>query len=71
MAESERMLQRIADEFDRVCRRRKLKVNTGKSKVLFLREQESRLLILQSHMEWGQRLRLDARYGWGRRRWRR
>ncbi len=35
LAESEGMLQRIVDEFDRVCKRRKLKVNsTGKSKVM-------------------------------------
>ncbi len=34
LAESEGMLLRIADEFDRVCRRRKLKVNAGKSKVM-------------------------------------
>ncbi len=32
LVESEGMLQRIVDEFDRVCRR-KLKVNAGKSKV--------------------------------------
>ncbi len=35
LAENERMLQRIVDEFDRVCKRRKLKVNAGKSKVMF------------------------------------
>ncbi len=34
LAESETMLQRIVDEFDRVCKRRKLKVNEGKSKVM-------------------------------------
>ncbi len=34
LAESEGMLQGIVDEFDRVCRRRKLKVNAGKSKVM-------------------------------------
>ncbi len=34
LAESEGMLQRIVDEFDRVCKRRKLKVITGKSKVM-------------------------------------
>ncbi len=28
------MLQRIVDKFDRVCKRRKLKVNAGKSKVM-------------------------------------
>ncbi len=36
LAESEGMLQRIADEFDRVCKRRKLKVNAGKSKVMVM-----------------------------------
>ncbi len=35
LAESEGMLQRIVDEFDRICKRRKLKVNAGKSKVMF------------------------------------
>ncbi len=34
LAEREGMLQRIVDEFDRVCKRRKLKVNAGKSKVM-------------------------------------
>ncbi len=34
LAESERMLQRIVDEFDRVCRRRKLRDNANKSKVM-------------------------------------
>ncbi len=34
-------LQKIVDEFDRVCKRRKLKVNAGKSKVMvFERERE-------------------------------
>ncbi len=30
LAESEWMLQRIVDEYDKVCKRRKLKVNAGK-----------------------------------------
>ncbi len=34
LAESERMLQRIVDEFERVCKRSKLKVNAGKSKIM-------------------------------------
>ncbi len=33
LAESEGMLQRIVDEFDRICKRRKLKVNAGKNKM--------------------------------------
>ncbi len=34
LAESEGMIQRIVDEFGRVCRSRKLKVNAGQSKVI-------------------------------------
>ncbi len=34
LAESEGMLQRTVDEFDRVCERRKLTVNAGKSKMM-------------------------------------
>ncbi len=34
LAESEGILQRIVDEFHTVCKRRKLKVNAGKSKVM-------------------------------------
>ena len=34
LAESERELQRVVDEFHRVCARRKLRVNAGKSKVI-------------------------------------
>ncbi len=56
LAERERKLQRIVNEYDSVCRRRMLKVNISKSKVLIvLREQENRLLILQSYIEWGHR----------------
>ncbi len=41
LAESEGMLQRTVDEIDRVCKRRKLEVNAGKSKVMvFERERE-------------------------------
>ncbi len=34
LTESEGMLQRIVDEFDRVRKKRKFKVETGKSKVM-------------------------------------
>ncbi len=34
LAESEGMLQRITNEFDRVCKRRKLIMNGGKSKLM-------------------------------------
>ncbi len=68
LVESEGMLQGIVDELHRVCKRRKLKANVGKSKVMVLKEQESRLLILQSHIEWGQTLYLDIKCVWGGRR---
>ncbi len=51
LAESEGMLQRIVDEFDRVCKMRKLKVNTGKGKVMVFeraREEEGRGKVGQS-----------------------
>ncbi len=35
LAESEKMLQRIVGEFEKVCRKRKLKENAGKSKVQY------------------------------------
>ncbi len=34
LAESKEMFQRIVDGFDRVCKRKKLKVYAGKSKVM-------------------------------------
>ncbi len=34
LAENEGTLQRIVDEFNRVCKMRKLRVNTGESKVV-------------------------------------
>ena len=40
LAESERELQRVVDEFYNVCRRRKLKVNVGKSKVMVFERKE-------------------------------
>ncbi len=41
LAESEGRLQRIVDDFDWVCKRRKLKVNAGKSKmIVFKRARE-------------------------------
>ncbi len=73
LAESEGMLQRVVDEFDRVCKRRKLKVNAGKSKVMvFERAREQTVNFAKPYtVEWDQRLYLDVKYGWGRRRWRR
>ncbi len=50
LAESEGTLQRIGDEFDRVCRRRKLKVNTGKNKVMvFERAREQTIDFAKSY----------------------
>lgn len=36
MVENKRILQRTGDKFDRICKRRKFKVNVGKSKVKIL-----------------------------------
>ncbi len=67
MAVSEGILQRIVDEFDRVCKRRKLKVNAGKSKVIvFERAREQTINFAKTYRVWTE----DVRYGWGRRRWR-
>ncbi len=50
LAESEGMLQRIVDEFGRVCTRRKLKVNAGKSKVIvFERAKEQTIDIAKPY----------------------
>ncbi len=40
LAESERELQRVVDQFHRVCSRRKLRVNSGKSKVMVFERKE-------------------------------
>ncbi len=49
LAESERVLQRIVDDFDRVCRRRKLKVNEDKSKAMvFERAREQTIGYVKS-----------------------
>ncbi len=71
LAETEGMLQGTVDETDRVCKKRKLKVNAGKSKVMVFERTKEQTIILQSHIEWDQMLYLDVKYGWGRRRWRR
>ncbi len=69
LAESEGMLQRIiVDEFARVCKR-KLKMNTGKSKVMvFERAREQTIDFTKPYRVGGQRLYLNVRYGWGSRR---
>ncbi len=40
LADSERKLQKMADEFYRICVRRKLRVNAGKSKVMVFERRE-------------------------------
>ncbi len=47
LAESEGVLQRVTNEFYSVCKRRKLKVNAGKSKVIMIKR---RGLILIQHI---------------------
>lgn len=44
MSEKERMLQRIADAFDRVCKRRNLEVNADKSKVMFSKRAKEQII---------------------------
>jgi len=44
MAESEKELQKIVDEFNNVCKRRKLKVNVGKSKVMVFERRMSDII---------------------------
>ena len=40
LAESERELQRVVDQFNSVCSRRKLRVNAGKSKMMVFERKE-------------------------------
>ncbi len=44
MAESEGDLQRVVNELYSVCKRRKLKVNAGKSKVMVFRRREEEVV---------------------------
>ncbi len=44
LAESEVDLQRVVNEFFGVCKRRKLKVNTGKSKVMVFERREEEVI---------------------------
>ncbi len=46
LAESERDLQRMVDQFHSVCSRKKLRVNAGKSKVKIFERKEVERLIL-------------------------
>ncbi len=68
LAESEGMLQRIVDEFDRICKRRKMKVHAGKSKVMvFERAREQATKVAKPYRVGSE---LNVRYGWGMRKWR-
>ncbi len=71
LAESEGMFQRIVYEFDRVCKRRKLKVNTGKSKIMVFERAREQTIDFAKPYRVGSEVYLDVRYGWGRRGWRR
>ncbi len=44
LAESERKIQRVVDQFHDVCSRRKLKVNAGKSKVMVFERREAEVV---------------------------
>ncbi len=46
VAESEGDLQRVVNEFFSVCKRRKLKVNPGKSKVMVFERREEEVINL-------------------------
>ncbi len=69
MAESEGVLQRIVDEFDTVCKRRKSKVNAGKSKVIVFERTREQTIDFAKPYRVGSELYLNVRYGCGRRRW--
>ncbi len=44
LAGSEGNLQRVVNEFYSVCKRRKLKVNSGKSKVMVIERREGEVI---------------------------
>ncbi len=72
IAENESDLQKLVIVFDTVCKRRKLKVNAGKSKVIvFERAREQTFDFAKPYSGVRGYVYLDVRYGWGRRRWRR
>ncbi len=71
LAESEGMLQRIVDEFDRVCTWRTLKVNAGRSKVMvFERAREHTIDFAKPYKVWSKDM-TGCKIWLGRRRWRR
>lgn len=61
----------IVDEYERACKTGKLKVNVDKSKIMFFGgEQDSRLLIFQTHGGIGYISRQCVRSGREKREWR-
>ncbi len=56
LAESKRDLQRVVNEFYCVCKKRKLKVNTGKSKVMVFERREEEVVDINT----AYRVRLPA-----------
>ncbi len=51
LAESERMLQRVVDEFYMVCKRRRLKVHFGKSKVMVFERAKNEMISLAKQQQ--------------------
>ncbi len=66
LAESERMLQRIVDEFDRVCKRRKLRVNAGKSKVMVFERAREQTINFAKPYRVGSEAILECKIWWGK-----
>ncbi len=60
LAESEGALQRVVNEFYSVCKGRKLKVNTGKSKVMVFERREEE--VIDFYTAYRVRLPAVARY---------
>ncbi len=58
LAENEEDLQRVVNEFYSVCKRRKLKVNAGKSKVMVFERREEEVIDFNttSVVQWSARL---------------
>ncbi len=51
LAGSEGMLQRVVDEFDRVCKRIKVKVSVGKSKVMVPQRAKDEIISFAKHYQ--------------------
>ncbi len=62
LAENEGMLQRIVDEFDRVCKRRVLKVNAGKNKVMVFKRAREQIISFAKPYRVGSEAILGCKY---------